>query len=280
MIEVDDLHVAYGATSVLNGVSLSIRKGERVAILGGNGCGKSTLARWLAGWLENSAHILARGRLTWNGKPWADYSAIDRTSAVQLVGQFPAQHLSGRAFTVAEEVAFGPENLGLPAAEIVYRRDAALAACRLDNLAGRDPFSLSGGEQQRLVIAAALALRPELLILDEPFSNLDPEAREHTAEVLRDLGKDVTLVVIDADPDAALQLAERFVFLQEGKILADGDARTVLLDPKVTDMLGLPISSQSFVEIMRERGVDRPALPDLPLSFEEAAAGLQGEPAC
>ncbi|MDQ0321985.1 energy-coupling factor transporter ATP-binding protein EcfA2 [Pararhizobium capsulatum DSM 1112] len=248
MIEISELHFTYGATPVLDGVSLRLREGERVAILGGNGSGKSTLAEWLAGWKTGRDHAAAKGTVHWHGRPWQDYSVSERASTVQLVGQRPAQHLSGRAFTVAEEIAFGPENLGLPVEDIVWRRDKALHTCRLNHLAERDPFTLSGGEQQRLVIAAALALQPRLLILDEPFSNLDPESRVQTASVLRELPDDVAVVLFDTNPDTALDLADRFLLLHDGKIVAEGSARSVLLHPQAIETLGFSSVARCFIE--------------------------------
>lgn len=271
MIEVRGLHFSHGARTVLDDVSLSIGTGERVAILGANGSGKSTLGQLLAGWLAPQG-----GSVLWHGRAWQDHAILERASAVQLVGQIPAQHLSGRAFTVSEEITFGPENLGLPPAEVIARRDRVLAACRLEALADRDPFTLSGGEQQRLVIAACLALNPSLLILDEPFTNLDPEARAHLGAVLADLEETVTLVLLDTNPDNALAIAERVLLLAEGRIVLDGDPRATLLAPATIELLGLPAIARAFQQ--RAAGKGNPA--DLPLTLVEAAALLEVTVSC
>jgi energy-coupling factor transporter ATP-binding protein EcfA2 len=277
MIEVRDLHFSHGRKPVLNGIALSIKAGERVAILGGNGSGKSTLAHWLSGWLAPPAG--SPDRVFWKGRPWRDYSICERAVAVQLVGQIPSQHLSGRAFTVSDEISFGPENLGWPVEEVIVRRDRALAACRLERLADRDPFTLSGGEQQRLVIAAALALNPALLILDEPFTNLDPESRAHLAAVLADLPPEVMLITFDTNPNTALLSASRFLLLHEGQIVADGDARTVLLADASVEALGLPAIARAFHESISGTEVPKDAF--LPLTLGEAAALFrQEEPSC
>lgn len=276
MIEVIDLHAGFASRDVLTGVSLRVAQGERLAILGGNGSGKSTLAGWLAGWFSGGTHRLTAGGCLWNGKPWGDYTLVERAATVQLVGQFPAQHISGRAFTVAEEIAFGPENLGLPHEEIVTRRDETLAACHLEHLAGRDPFTLSGGEQQRLVIASALALRPKLLILDEPFSNLDPEARSHTLSVLNALPADVSVIIMDTNPDTVLGWANRLFVLHEGKISEFGNIRATLFDPSVIATIGLPAVTRCFLEIERGSGsAENLSMDNLPLTFVEAAAILR-----
>ncbi|WP_411036900.1 energy-coupling factor ABC transporter ATP-binding protein [Shinella sp. BYT-45] len=254
---------------MLKNLSLIVRTGERIAILGANGSGKSTLGQLLAGWLTPNG-----GSVLWHDRPWRDHSILERTATVQLIGQIPAQHLSGRAFTVQEEIAFGPENLGLPAAEIIARRDRVLAACRLEALAERDPFTLSGGEQQRLVIAACLALEPSLLILDEPFTNLDPEARAHLAGILPELGETTTLILLDTNPDNALASADRILLLRDGQIALDGDPRTVLLDPACADVLGLPAIARAFQRLSRR------ALADLPLTLPEAAVLLKDAEPC
>lgn len=276
MIDVRDLHFAHGSKPVLNGISLSIAAGERVAILGGNGSGKSTLAHWLSGWL--AAPAASPGRVFWKGRPWRDYSISERAVAVQLVGQIPSQHLSGRAFTVSDEISFGPENLGWPVEQVIACRDQALAACRLERLADRDPFTLSGGEQQRLVIAAALALNPSLLILDEPFTNLDPESRAHLAAVLADLPPEVTLITFDTNPNTALLSANRFLLLHEGLIVADGDARTALLADATVEALGLPAIARAVQE--NTFGPDVPQGARLPLTLAEAAALFRQEKPC
>jgi energy-coupling factor transport system ATP-binding protein len=271
MIDVRNLHYSHGARPVLDDLSLSIGTGERIAILGANGSGKSTLGQLLAGWLTPKD-----GSVLWHGRAWHDHGILERASAVQLVGQIPSQHLSGRAFTVSEEITFGPENLGLPPVEIIAQRDRALAACRLQTLADRDPFTLSGGEQQRLVIAACLALNPSLLILDEPFTNLDPEARAHLAEVLADLEETVTLVLLDTNPDNALAIAERVLLLRDGRIVLDGDLRTTLLAPSCVEALGLPAIAHAFQQ--KAAGKYNPA--DLPLTLAEAAALLEAVDPC
>lgn len=273
LIEAADLSFGYDGMKVLRHVGLRIESGERVAVLGGNGSGKSTLAQWLAGWLPLHGSPSSSGTVSCDGRPWSAFALAERARTVQMVGQIPAQHLSGRAFTVMEEVAFGPENLNLPLGEVESRARAALAACRLEGLADRNPFSLSGGEQQRLVIAAALALRPEILILDEPFTNLDPESRDHVMSVLRELPDSVTLVLFETNPTVALQFARRFALLQDGTIAVDGTAREVLLHPATRQVLGLPAMTRAFVELDAAKGLGN---EELPLDLPEAARLLAG----
>lgn len=246
MIEARNLSFGYRSRPVLDRVTLCVEPGARLAVLGANGSGKSTLAQWLAGWQGEGA---SSGHVHADGRPWRDWPLAERARAVQLVGQIPVQHLSGRAFTVWEEAAFGPENLALPVSEIKRRVDHALALCKLSHLSARDPFTLSGGEQRRLVLASALALEPRCLVLDEPLSNLDPEAREGVTAVLRALPAETALVVLETNPDIALSLASRFALLHEGRIAVEGSAREVLLHPLTVEAVGPPAVAQAYAEL-------------------------------
>lgn len=272
LIDVRDVTLSFGNHTVLRNVSFSIEKGERIAILGANGSGKSSLGRLLAGWHINAS---SSGIIHFNGRKWDDYSSAERASTIQLVGQIPVQHLSGRAFTVEEEIAFGPENLALPSHVIRQRVDFALTATNLSHLSQRNPFSLSGGEQQRLVIAASLALKPQILVLDEPFTNLDPESRDSMLEVLEALSNELTLVLLETNPGLAATLAERFMFLDSATILAQGAAREVLFDPQLVERLGLPGITKAAISFLGpDHSLSQTAI--LPLAPSELTAFLAG----
>lgn len=202
-----------GRTPLFEGLDLRLGRGERLAVLGGNGSGKSTLGRCLAGFLP------VQGRLHWNGRPWDALSRAEHAMAVQYVGQRPHLHLGGRGFTLREEIAFGPENLGLPAGGIRARVEEAMAFLGLAHLAGRDCHRLSGGETQRAVLAGALAMRPELLILDEPMTDLDAESRDGLAAHLRDLPWEMTVIFLDIGRhDWMEDLAPRHLLLDAGQV--------------------------------------------------------------
>lgn len=213
-LDASNLEFAWpGGTPLFQGLDLCLDRGERLAILGGNGSGKSTLGRCLAGFLP------VHGRLAWRGRPWSALSRADHAAAVQYVGQRPHLHLSGRGFTLREEVAFGPENLGLPSAQIRARVDEAMAFLGLSHLAGRDCHRLSGGETQRAVLAGALAMRPELLILDEPMTDLDAESRDGLAAHLRELPWSMTVIVLDIGyQDWMEDLVPRHLLLDAGQV--------------------------------------------------------------
>lgn len=260
LIRCEGVSLAYGARQILHDISLSVEPGDRLAILGGNGSGKSSLLQLMAGW---GAGRHATGSVTWRDRPWVQVPVVERARAVQLAGQIPAQNLSGRAFTVEEELAFGPENLGLPRAEIRARVDRALTLGRIERLAARNPFTLSGGEQQRLVIAAALTLDPQALLLDEPLSNLDPESREAMIAVLEGLPPDLALVMAEIDPAAVAALTRRALFLDGGRVALTGPTPAVLRADAVVQTLGLPALTEAW---LRQTGQGPEAAGFLPLT--------------
>lgn len=245
LIDVQSLSFAYDTAPVLQDVTLSVAPGEKLAILGGNGSGKSTLAQWIAGWLPRGTYEATSGQVLVEGQTWAEQDAATRAGAVQFVGQVPMQQLSGFAFTVRDEIAFGPGNLGLPEPEIRKRVEAAIAICNLGHLAERDPFSLSGGEQQRLSIAAALAMQPRALVLDEPTGNFDPESRDAMLEQMAKLPEELAIVWCDVTLGAALAVATRFLLLDEGRIAYDGDAAGLLAQPRTAQIFGLPAVAEA-----------------------------------
>jgi len=208
---------------VLNGLDLTVGEGERVAVLGPNGAGKTTLMLHLNGLLRGAGELEVTG-LQVRGDTLADLRA-----RVGLVFQDPDDQLF--MSSVAEDVGFGPRNLGLDEDTVVRRIRGALAAVRMDGAAGRAPHQLSMGERRRVAIAGVLAMEPELLVLDEPSANLDPRARRELLEVLA--GLDRTLLVVTHDLPFAAELCERAVILARGRVVADGTCTDVLGDAEL-----------------------------------------------
>lgn len=214
MIETRGLVHRYGETTALDDVSLSIDDGEFLVLAGPNGSGKSTLVRHWNGLLEPDA-----GEVRVNDRPVGE-DLVAARSAIGMVFQNPRDGFV--AARVGADVAFGPENLGLAREEIDRRVGRALGAV---NLAGREDDridSLSGGEQERLAIAGALAMEPDHLVLDEPFTGLDAFARESVLEWLEGLSsKGTGVVVVTHDLRDVLSLADRLVVLSSGRVVRD-----------------------------------------------------------
>ncbi|MFC5948426.1 energy-coupling factor ABC transporter ATP-binding protein [Pseudonocardia lutea] len=219
---VRDLLFAYpDGHQALHGVDLRIEPGERVALLGPNGAGKTTLVLHLNG-------ILAPGEGTVEvgGLPVTKEHVQEIRRRVGIVFQDPDDQLFMPS--VREDVAFGPANFGLRGPALAERVDRALAAVGMREHADRSPLHLSGGQRRRVALATVLACDPEILVLDEPSSNLDPVARRELAEVLLGLGR--TMLMVTHDLPYALQLCPRSVVLDDGVVVADGPTRELLAD--------------------------------------------------
>ena len=203
--------------NAVDGVSLDIKKGEFVALLGHNGCGKSTIAKHL-----NAMLLPDSGRVLIDGDDTSDEEkTYDIRKKVGLVLQNPDNQLV--ASIVEEDVAFGPENLGIPPREIRERVDYALKAVGMYDYREHAPYKLSGGQKQRVAIAGILAMLPECIVLDEPTAMLDPNGRDEVLSTLLKLNKEknITVVLITHYMDEAV-LADRVVVMDSGKILTQG----------------------------------------------------------
>jgi cobalt/nickel transport system ATP-binding protein len=221
-LRVEGLAFAYpDGHQALFGVDLTVQRRERVALLGPNGAGKTTLVLHLNGILT-----AGRGRVEVGGLPVTQKHLPEIRRRVGIVFQDPDDQLFMP--TVRDDVAFGPANHGLRGPDLDARVDAALAAVRLADLADRPPFHLSFGQRRRAAVATVLAMQPEILVLDEPSSNLDPASRRELAEIL--LSLDVTVLMVTHDLPYALQLCPRSVILSGGVIAADGPTPEILAD--------------------------------------------------
>ncbi len=220
-IEARGLRFRYpDGTAGLDGIDLHVAHGERVALLGPNGAGKTTLMLHLNGLLTGT------GELEVAGLPVERGTLPQLRERVGLVFQDPDDQLFMP--TVGEDVAFGPLNLGLAREEVAARVRDALAAVRMDGAHDRSPHLLSMGERRRVAIATVLAMRPWLLVLDEPSASLDPRGRRELLEVLA--GIEGTMLLATHDIPLAAELCERAVVLDAGRIRADGSCRDLLAD--------------------------------------------------
>ncbi len=221
-VEVTDLRYAYpDGQAALRGVDLTVEAGERVAVLGPNGAGKTTLALHLNGILQPPP-----GRVRIGGVEVGRRTVRDIRRRVGLVFQDPDDQLFMP--TVFDDVAFGPANLGLSGDELHECVDAGLTSVGMADAASRAPHHLSFGQRRRVALAGVLAMRPDVLVLDEPSSNLDPAARRELAEIVADLP--VTVLLITHDLPYALRLCGRSVIMDAGRVVADAPTREILAD--------------------------------------------------
>lgn len=252
----------------LRDIGLHIAAGEVVGIVGPNGAGKTTLCLTLNGLIPHAVRGSLTGRVTVCGVDTATVPVHELARRVGVVLQNPEAQFFGES--VEEELAFGPENLCLPTEEIERRVVASLATVGVAALRDRFPFHLSGGQKQRVAIATALAMQPQVLVLDEPTSELDPRGKEEVLAAIGSLRRELgqTVMIVSHETDELVHIVDRVVALSEdGRLVADGSPAEVLSGPLVS-LLGLR-QPQLF-----ELWQDRPGPP--PLTVEQAAARMRG----
>ena len=237
-LEIKDLAFAYpDGNQALFGVNLTVGQGERVALLGPNGAGKTTLVMHMNG-IHPAAHgeVRVAGQLV-DASDKANLRSI--RSKVGIVFQDPDDQLFMP--TVGEDVAFGPYNMGLRGDELEKVVIEALELVGMVEFKDRPPHHLSFGQRRRVAVATVLAMKPEILVLDEPSSNLDPASRRELADILRSLA--ITIVMVTHDLPYALELCERSVILSGGIIVADNQTRKILGDKNLLQAhrLELPV---------------------------------------
>ena len=267
ILEVKNLSFSYDKFSrALKGVTFSVEQGEFVAVIGHNGSGKSTLAKLLNGLLTPTG-----GEVVVDGFSSDDKSAVfEIRKRVGMVFQNPDNQLI--ASIVEDDIAFGPENLGVPREEIGERIDYALKAVGMEKFRYSTPTRLSGGQKQRIAIAGVLALKPKILVLDESTAMLDPEGRKEIAEVVETLRKQgVSVIAITHYMDEAVK-ADKIIVLDKGEIAMAGTPKEVFARKTELDALGLELPLAGIIaDKLREKGVK---IPDGVITEEELLGAL------
>ena len=272
-IQVCDLHYTYPDAEserehiVFDGLNLSIEAGSFVAVLGHNGCGKSTLAKHF-----NAILLPAGGSVTVYGMDTKDEKLLLAIrQAVGMVFQNPDNQIVSNV--VEEDVAFAPENLGVPSDEIQRRVDAALKTVGMYEYRAHAPQLLSGGQKQRVAIAGVLAMKPKCIVLDEPTAMLDPQGRREVIETVERLNREegMTVVLITHHMDEATH-AGRVVAMNDGKIVADGTPAEVFSQVELLRSVGLSVpETTELLYALRADGFD---LPLDALSIDQCAQAL------
>lgn len=272
-IRVEDVNFKYNASEpdlvpdVLSHVTMAVRKGEFLALLGHNGSGKSTLAKHF-----NAMLLPTAGKIFVDGMDTSDESLrYQIRRKVGLVLQNPDNQLV--ASIVEEDVAFGPENLGIPPAEIRQRVDGALKAVGMYEYRTHAPHKLSGGQKQRVAIAGILAMEPECIVLDEPTAMLDPRGRQEVMSTIRRLNREqgITIVLITHNMDEAV-LADRVIVMDKGRPVMEGGPKEVFSQVEALKRLRLDVPQAAELAYeLRLAGYD---LPEGILDEEECAQAI------
>jgi energy-coupling factor transporter ATP-binding protein EcfA2 len=258
------------ARAALRHVDIGVAAGEVVLVTGASGCGKSTLALALCGLIPGRVHGELRGQVTFGGRALSGLPPHEASQLVGIVFQNPNVQLISQ--TVQSEVAFGPENLALPQAEIARRVDWCLQVTGMDRMRRATTVTLSGGQKQRTAIAATLAMQPRVLVLDEPLSDLDPVGAREVLGTLRRLARDegTGVVIIEHRVDEVAPWADRVVLMDGGRVVLDQPPRTAWADQAPWRATGVGIPDV----VALAHAVPEAFAGQLPLSVEEARAAL------
>lgn len=255
-IKITDLSYRYPTAEeeVLRHVSLTIKKGELCAIVGANGSGKTTLCNAIRGFVPKFYKGEISGEILVNGKDVQKEDIGSTALEVGFVFQNPFTQISGIADTVYEELAFGLENMGIDPTEINERIEKMMKLTKIEEFRDRDPYQLSGGQQQRVALASILVMRQDILVIDEPTSQLDPQSTDDVFEMIqlmKNMGK--TVVLVEHKMEQIAEYADHVVVMDKGKIVLEGTAKEVFSNPKCMEYhTRLPQSTKIAMELMKE----------------------------
>jgi len=275
VIETKSLTYTYpgAAKPSISDVSMKVEKGEFVLITGPSGCGKTTLCRTFNGLIPQFYQGELKGEITVADLDAAKHPTYEMAKHVGLVFQNPENQLF--ALSVEKDVAFGLENLGFDRQEMRKRVDWALNLAGIYDLRERSPHEMSGGQQQRVAIASVLAMQPEIIVLDEPTSFLDPLSAQKIFEVIHDFNKKLglTVVLVEHRLDLTAKYADHIIIMDQGTIRFDGATREVL-SKEETRLIGVGIPKATLLyEMLKKEGVNLNSVT--PLSSEELAKMLK-----
>ncbi|MGA2238057.1 MAG: ATP-binding cassette domain-containing protein [Candidatus Bathyarchaeia archaeon] len=270
-VQVDNLTFGYpGHAYVLHEINLRVLKGEMFGIIGPNGAGKSTLCKAFNGLVPQFYGGTYGGEVTVSGMNVMKHTVAELSLKVGLVFQEPSNQFSGVSTRVDEEVAFGMSMMGFQREEMADRISDSLRKVGLEGLEDRSPFELSGGQQQRLAIATVLAVKPEVIVMDEPTAQLDPVGKTEVLETMRALNREgYTIIVAEHEIEELASFADRIIALNEGRIVLEGSTRNVLTQIEQLKKIGVdPPSITELSHLMAAKAGFTPE--DYPITLDEA----------
>lgn len=273
VIDARDLTFTYLGSSKpsISDLTFSVNRGQFVVLTGPSGCGKTSVCRCLNGLIPHFYSGELQGDVIVCGSSVRDKPTSELARKVGFVFQNPENQLF--SLSVERDVAFGPENLGLPRNETRERVEWALEVTGISSLRDRAPYELSGGQQQRAAISAVLAMKPEVMVLDEPTSFLDPKSAAEILKVVHGLNRKfgMTIVLVEHRLDLASQYADRVIIMDKGKIILDGKPSEVYNER--ARMIGVGIPRITFLaQLLQKDGL---TFSSMPLTVDEASATLR-----
>lgn len=254
---------------ILKNINLDIKKGEFWAVIGKNGSGKTTLCNVLRRFIPDFYKGELKGKITLEGKELKDYSAKEIVQKVGFVFQNPFTQISGVKETVFEEIAFGLENLALDAEYIKKRVEETLKLLRIEELRDKNPYELSGGQGQKVALASIIAMDPEIMVIDEPTSQLDPKGTEEIFEIIDILKKEgKTIILVEHKLELIAEYAEKVMVLDEGEMILSGNTEDVLKNKILLEKeIGIPQYAALAYRLMDEGKVQ---FEEIPITKEKA----------
>ena len=264
VIEMKDVTYTYplAKTPVIRDLNMQIEAGKLYGVIGENGSGKTTLCSLIRGFIPDFYKGELKGKVLVNGKPTTEYGEGELSLCMGYVFQNPFNQISGVKDTVFEEIAFGLENFGVPADEIEARVEKVMKLTKIEELAEKNPFALSGGQQQRAALASILVLEPEILVIDEPTSQLDPEGTESVFAIISELKKArKTIVLVEHKIDLIAEYADEVFVFSKGRMIKNGLTQDVLSDMSLLES-GAALPQMTLLgNELRARGMELPYIP-------------------
>jgi energy-coupling factor transporter ATP-binding protein EcfA2 len=278
LIEVQGVTYTYPTTQspALKDINLEVEEGEFLAIVGSNEAGKSTLCYTLSGFVPHFFHGELEGDVRIADLELKESTLSEWVLNVGLVFQNPFNQISGAKFTVFEEIAFGLENLGIPRQEMIARVERVMSRTGISELADRSPYSLSGGQQQKVALTSILVMEPKVIVLDEPTSQLDPIGVREVFQVIKEMSQGgITVVMAEHKIEWVAEFADRVIALDAGEILVEGSPQQVLTSPLLPEN-GIGISR--YTSVARQARAQELWEQDIPLpvTLSQALAGFAG----
>lgn len=277
LISLDDVTYTYPLEQkpALNHFNFSFEKGKVYGIIGANEAGKTTLCNIIRGFIPTIYKGKISGRVMLEDKPLTDYEQGDLAAILGYSFQNPFTQISGVKETVYEELAYGMENLGFKKSRMVSRIDQLLHLFDLVDLQDKNPYALSGGQKQRVALASVIALDPQVVILDEPTSQLDPQSTEAIFKIIATLkAQGKTILLVEHKIDLLAQYCDEILLLEHGQLVLSGSTQQVLTNPEVLDHGGqLPQITRFYLEAMHDQKL--PANQQIPLTVTQACQQLK-----
>lgn len=274
-VEVENLSYQYPTEDkmILKNISLKVKKGEFCSIVGANGSGKTTLCNAIRGFVPKFYKGTMEGSVKIHGKDIADKEIGDLATEIGFVFQNPFTQISGVADTVYDELAYGLENLGISPDEIHKRVEKILKLTKTEQFRDRNPYQLSGGQQQRVALAAILVMEQDILVIDEPTSQLDPQSTKDVfdiIQIMRDMGK--TIILVEHKMEEIAKYSDHVVVMDDGKIVMEGTPKEVFTNPKCEQYkLRLPQCTVIGTHLIKEN-ID---LQELPITVEDTVKQIK-----